>query len=405
MKPNSIENTPNNETREQKIANIEAALLKLEERESALLKMLAEETAKTQEVEPRATSKEASVKNLTDRLRQAGKTALVTAALSFGAPTETHDLSYQPIEKEAIQASPELNESRTDSTAEQVIKITPPPEITVETKTEPFDAEKVIAEKIENDPSIHERALKFIERMDASLLNKLSTSAQIIYLRFIEENMNAISAGRGAEIHFEVDKERAWLYLTDKENKLIAETPVIIGASAGNGLNGVTLNTGDTKNLKGEKTGKYTTPAGFWELSDQNPDSHYGPNQRRILIGEAEQDQNIMIHPPIRGLSPEKAKQQRDAYFSNNPQDRRLSNGCVRTPVWFLNKYAHLLKNGAVFAVSPEKDGDVEIFIDPETAEMHKIGGKEWAENKYAAILRDIQRVQKEHREAKKTQK
>ena len=405
MTPNSIENTPNNETREQKIANIEAALLKLEERESALLKMLAEEAAKTQEVEPRATSKEASVKNLTDRLRQAGKTALVTAALSFGAPTETHDLSYQPIEKEAKQASPELNESRTDSTAEQAIKFTPPPEITVETKAEPFDAEKVIAEKIENDPSIHERALKFIERMDASLLNKLSTSAKIMYLSFIEENMNAQKAGRETEVHFLVDKDQAKLYVTGENNKLIAETPVIIGASRGNGLNGVSLNTSDTKDIDGEDNGKYTTPAGVWQLSDQNPDTKYGEFQRRVLIAEAEQEQNIMIHPPLKGLSEEKSKKQRKAYDSIDPMDRYMSNGCVRAPLWFLKSYLKLMKNGTVFGVSPEKEGEIEIAINPANGLMHQIGSKEWSENQYAQILRDIERVQKEHREAEKTQK
>jgi hypothetical protein len=423
MKHNFNEKPPKQENSAQQIARIDAQLLALKRREQEILQLLSQEEASEEKTAPETELQTqqieieniASEKNgrfgeqLTQRLRQAGKTALVTAALSFGTGTTLHD-SETPlhIEKAKDPAPKETSVTPKEKVfhKDSARTATYSPAVLEKIKDEPLvDAEKIIAERIENDPSIHERAMKFIENMDASLLNRLSTSAKVMYLSFIEENINAVKAEREAQVHFLVDKDYAQLYVTDSKNKLVVETPVIIGASEGNGLNGVTLKTGDTKNLKGERTGKYTTPAGFWELSDQNPDSHYGENQRRILIGEAEQEQNIMIHPPLLGLPAEKSKEQRDAYFSKDPKDRRLSNGCVRAPVWFLNKYGKELKNGTMFAVSPEKDGEIEIFIDPATAQMHKVGSKEWAENDYAAILRDIQRVQKERREAFKNKK
>jgi hypothetical protein len=424
MKHNFNEKPPKKESSAQEIARIDAQLLALKRREQEILQLLsqeevlAKETApetelQTQEIEAENFSPEKNARfgeQLTQRLRQAGKTALVTAALSFGTGTTLHDSETPlPIEKAKEPAPKEISVTSKEKVShkDSARTATYSPAVLEKIKDEPLvDAEKIIAERIENDPSIHERAMKFIENMDASLLNRLSTSAKVMYLRYIEDNISAVDSGMEPQYHFIIDKDYNYLTISDTKNKLVASTPVITGASFGNGLNNLGESTVDNKIVTtNNNTGKYTTPAGFWSISTENPDPHYGEYQRRVSIEGAEQNQNIMIHPGLKNLPPLDSARQRNAFFSDKPQDRKQSYGCIRVPHWFLRDYIHLFDHGTPLGISPEKDGEVEVYFDPKLAEMHRIGGEHWAESDYAAILRDIQKVQKERREAFKNKK
>ena len=424
MKHNFNENPPKKENPAQEIARIDAQLLALQRREQEILRLLSQEAALDEEV-PSETeiqtaeieTKDLSVEKngrlgeqLTQRLRQAGKTALVTAALSFGTGTTLHD-SEAPlhIEKTKEPAPKEISVTSKEKVSQKdsARTVAYSPAVLEKIKDEPLiDAERIIAERIENDPSIHERAMKYIEHMDASLLNRLSTSAKIMYLKYIQDNISAVDSGMEPQYHFIIDKDYNYLTISDTKNKLVASTPVITGASFGNGLNNLGENTVDNKIVSVKNnTGKYTTPAGFWSISTGNPDSLYGEYQRRVSIEGAEQNQNIMIHPGLKHLSPLDSAKQRNAFFSNNPLDRKQSYGCIRVPHWFLRDYIHHFENGTPLGISPEKDGETEVYFDPDLAKMHKIGGEHWANSDYAAILRDIQKVQKERREAFKNKK
>lgn len=239
----------------------------------------------------------------------------------------------------------------------------------------------------ESDPTVAARAEKLLPNIDKDLFEKLSLSAKPLYLKAIEENIRRQENREQVYSRILTDKEFAWLYILSPKNRILAETPVIIGISEGNGPNMATINMDDKRDLSAsEKIDQYTTPASFSVLTKKHADE-YGPFAWRIHTEGAEAKQNIMMHGPINMQSPEYVQKQLRAFLSTNPQDRHMSNGCLRIPEKFLKDHAKDFFEGMRIDIAPNSEKGKEVFMDPGTAEMDTIGSESWKHNIYAHLI------------------
>ena len=142
-----------------------------------------------------------------------------------------------------------------------------------------------------------------------------------------------------------VDKHAAQILVFDKDGKLRGTAPVLIGSAAGDtSAEGV----GD-RELKDIPMGDRTTPAGRFRAG-------FGPaagGERVLWIDYAT---SISIHaiPPTKASKAEKRTQR---LASTDPDDNRITHGCINvSPTFYSKTVVPLFKKGGLFYVLPEID-------------------------------------------------
>lgn len=147
-----------------------------------------------------------------------------------------------------------------------------------------------------------------------------------------------------------LDKRRAHVYVFDREAKLVADTPVLLGAAVGD----------DTAEGVGKKAlhevlpEERTTPAGRFI-------GESGRNAHGEDVFWVDYDAAVSMHR-VRELEPSERRHERLA--SATADDNRISYGCINMPVEFFDQVMvpHFKGRRAVVYVLPESRALADVF-------------------------------------------
>lgn len=193
--------------------------------------------------------------------------------------------------------------------------------------------------------------------IDYETYQKLSPNARQIYLYSLT-NITDSS-------YVIVDKPRAQMYVIGKDKKILAEFPVILGKSLGEGLNTADANSPIATNA--------TTPAGKFKLGhkDINP-SDIIEYKGKVFSIYGTDALKIHITYPL-----EYAKRTA-ALNSETPTDNRLSWGCINVSQENFDKYlaGNVTENTTLF-ITPD---DPSLAVNPKTGKLEKGTASDFAQ-------------------------
>lgn len=146
-----------------------------------------------------------------------------------------------------------------------------------------------------------------------------------------------------------IDKKQARMYVFDPQGKLRSSSTVLVGKAIGDQL----VPVGNTPISQLKESDK-TTPAGRF-LAAPGKDNHHAD------IIWIDYRNSLSIH---RTASVSASERRGERMASDDPQEHRISNGCVNVPAGFYNGVLRptVLKYGAYVYVLPETKAPQQVF-------------------------------------------